>query len=56
MELMEAPMTTPITSRVAIQARIAEWQRHWNSDYGPSVCIFGSPQSPADRLRWFRVA
>jgi len=50
-------MITPISSRVAIQARIAEWQRQFrNSDYGPSVSIFGSLQSPADRLRRFRVA
>jgi len=54
---MEAPMTTPITSRVAIQARIAEWQRHYrNGDYGPSVSIFGSPQSPVDRVRWLKAA
>jgi hypothetical protein len=54
---MEAPMTTTINSRVAIQARIAEWQRHYrNTDYGPSNFIFGSPQSRADRVRWFRAA
>jgi hypothetical protein len=57
MQGMEAPMTNTIHSRVAIQARIAEWQRHYRgSDYGPSVSIFGSPQSPADRVRWFRAA
>lgn len=29
-------MTTTINSRVAIQARIAEWQRFYRiSDYGP---------------------
>jgi len=50
-------MNTTINSRVAIQARIAEWQRQYrNSDYGPSVSIFGSSQSPADRTRWLRAA
>jgi hypothetical protein len=50
-------MVTSINSRVAIQARIAEWQRQIrNGDYGPSVSIFGSPASRADRVRWFRAA
>jgi hypothetical protein len=55
---MEAPMTSStINSRVAIQARIAEWHRHHrNSDYGPIELVFGSPQSPADRVRWLRAA
>jgi hypothetical protein len=49
-------MTTTINSRVAIQARIAEWQRRYrNSDYGPSDLIFGTPHSPANRVRWFRA-
>jgi len=57
MQGMEAPMTTTINSRVAIQARIAEWQRIFrNSDYGTSDFLFGSPQSRADRVRWFRAA
>jgi hypothetical protein len=50
-------MTSTINSRVAIQARIAEWQRHYrNTDSGPSDSIFGRPQSQADRVRWFRAA
>jgi hypothetical protein len=56
MELMEAPMTTTINSRVAIQARIAEWQRHYRNTDGPSDFILGSPQSRGDRVRWFRAA
>jgi hypothetical protein len=35
-------MTTVIKSRVAIQARIAQWQRQYrNSDYGPADVHFG---------------
>jgi hypothetical protein len=34
---MEAPMTNNINSRAAIQARIAEWQRHYHiSEYQPA--------------------
>jgi hypothetical protein len=54
---MEAAMTTAITSRVAIQARIVEWQRTFrNSDHGSSDFIPGSPRSRADWMRWFRAA
>jgi hypothetical protein len=54
---MEAPMTTPVTSRVAIQARIAEWQRQYrNSDYGPADFLFGGAKSRADHLRSFQDA
>jgi hypothetical protein len=46
---MEAPMTT-VNSRVAIQARIAEWQRQYrNSDYGPADFIFGGTKSRSFR-------
>ena len=49
-------MTTTINSRVAIQARIAEWQRQYrNSNYGTADFLFGS-QSQVDRVRWFRAA
>lgn len=52
---MEAPMNTAIRSRVAIRARIAEWQRQYrNDDYGSADFLFGSPKSRADRVRWFR--
>ncbi len=41
-------MTDTITSRVAIQARIAEWQRQYHtSDYGPTDLLFGTPKSRA---------
>jgi hypothetical protein len=54
---MEAPMTNTITSRVSIQARIAEWQRHYrNSDHGPADFLFGGSNSRADHLKWFRHA
>ncbi len=50
---MEAPMTTPINSRAAIQARIAEWQRHYrNSDTGPVGVLYFTTKSPVDRVRW----
>ena len=51
-------MTTTITSRVAIQARIAEWQRQYrNSDYGQTDFLFGVvPKAPIDRVRWLRQA
>ena len=49
-------MNAVINSRAAIQAHIAEWQRIFrNSDYGPSDFLFGSPQSRADRVLWFRA-
>lgn len=45
------------TSRVAIQARIAEWQRHYrDSDHGAVDCLFGTPKSRLEHLRWFRHA
>ncbi|MEJ2378032.1 MAG: hypothetical protein P8Y71_22505 [Pseudolabrys sp.] len=50
-------MITTIRSRVAIQARIAEWQRPYrNSDYGLADFLFGGSQARADRVRWFRAA
>jgi hypothetical protein len=53
----EAPMIITINSRVAIQARIAEWQRQYrNSDYGRAHFLFGITKSRADRVRWFRAA
>jgi hypothetical protein len=54
---MEAPMTNIVTSRVAIQARIAEWQRQYrNGDYGPADFLFGGSSSRTDHLKWFRAA
>jgi hypothetical protein len=48
-------MTTVVTSRVAIQARIAEWQRQYrNSDYGPSTFLFGIAKAREENVRWFR--
>jgi hypothetical protein len=53
LQRMEAPMTNTITSRVAIQARIAEWQRQYrNSDHGAADFLFGGSNS----LKWFRHA
>ncbi len=50
-------MTNTITSRVAIQARIAEWQRHYrDSGYGPADILSGTPKSRAHHLTWFRHA
>jgi hypothetical protein len=51
----EAPMSATITSRVAIQARITEWQRQYrSSDYGPTDFLFGNPGATPERVRWFR--
>jgi hypothetical protein len=48
-------MTSTVTSRVAIQARIAEWQRQYrNSDYRPTDFLLGSGRTRAARERWFR--
>jgi hypothetical protein len=56
-ERMEAPMNSPVHSQVAIQARIAEWQRHYrNSDHGSVDFLFGGSNSRADHLKWFRHA
>ena len=50
-------MTATINSRVAIQARIAEWQRQYrNSDCGPADLIFGSPKSRPPHPTWFSHA
>lgn len=50
-------MSSNITSRVAIRARIAEWQhQHHNSDYGPANCFFWNANAQAERVRWFRQA
>jgi hypothetical protein len=52
-------MTITINSRVVIQARIAEWQRHYrNRDQGRPNFLFGGSNSSsrAVRLRWFRDA
>jgi hypothetical protein len=50
-------MSTNITSRVAIRARIAEWQRQQhNSDYGPTHSFFWNDNAQAERVRWFRQA
>jgi hypothetical protein len=58
MELLRGvSANTTIESRVAIQARIAEWQRQYrNSDYGPADFLFGDTKSRADHARWFRAA
>jgi hypothetical protein len=48
-------MSATITSRVAIQARIAEWQRQYRSnDYGSTDFIFASARIATERVRWFR--
>jgi hypothetical protein len=48
-------MTTVIMSRVAIQARIAQWQRQYrNSDYGPVDVLFGRARSAAEHVIWYR--
>jgi hypothetical protein len=50
-------MTTVVNSRVAIQARIAEWQHQYrNSDYSPADFLFGSRISRTVHLTWFRQA
>jgi hypothetical protein len=55
MQRMEAPMTDSINSRAAIQARIAEWQRHYrNSEYQPADFLFGIAK--ARWVSWFRMA
>ena len=47
-------MITTIHSRVAIQARIAEWHRqHRTSDYRPTEFLFGGSQSANG---WCRLA
>jgi hypothetical protein len=52
---MEAPMTNNINSRAAIQARIAEWQRHYHiSEYQPADYLFGIAK--ARWVSWFRMA
>jgi len=49
-------MVTTVNSRAAIQARIAEWQRHYrDSNYGP-VDFLGTAKSRAYGVRWFRPA
>jgi hypothetical protein len=54
---MEAPMTNSVNSRVAIQARIAEWQwqhrHHRNSDYQAADFLFGNAK--ARWVSWFRA-
>ena len=50
-------MITRISSRVAIQARIAEWQRQYrNSDYGSTTSYLRNPAPEAERVRWLRAA
>ena len=50
-------MNMTIDSRVAIQARIAEWQRQYrNSDHGPTDFLFGDSSSRTDQKKWFRHA
>jgi hypothetical protein len=50
-------MINTALSRVAIQARIAEWQRQYrNSDHGPADFLFGGSTSLANRQRGFRHA
>ena len=46
-----AAMNNTITRRVAIQARIAEWQRQYrNSNFRPTDFLFGEAKIRADRL------
>jgi len=48
-------MTATVTSRVAIGARIAEWQRQdRDTDYRPTNLLYGYPHP--ERVRTFRVA
>ena len=48
-------MTNTIISRVAIQARIAEWQRQYRStEYKPTHFLFGVAKARADQVRLFR--
>ena len=43
-----------ITNRIAIQARIAEWQRQYRStEYKPTDFFFGVAKARADWIRWF---
>jgi hypothetical protein len=50
-------MTTTVHSRVAIQARIAEWQRQYrNRGYAPDDFLFAGPRSRVACMRWFRAA
>jgi hypothetical protein len=54
---MEAAMITRISSRVAIQARIAESQREYrDSDYRSTTHFLRSPGPEAERVRWLRAA
>ncbi|MEJ2377617.1 MAG: hypothetical protein P8Y71_20235 [Pseudolabrys sp.] len=44
-------MNTTVNSWVAIQARIAEWQRQYrNTDYRPTDFLFGDAKMRADQL------
>lgn len=46
-------MSITINSRVAIQARIAEWRRQYRqSDFGPRNPIFVGNQWPLDHVSW----
>jgi hypothetical protein len=48
-------MSANIISRVAIQARIAEWQRQYRtSDYGLTDFLFFSTRTATVRVRWLR--
>jgi hypothetical protein len=50
-------MITTIPSGVAIQARIAEWQRQYrSSDFGPVPPFFRDPTPQIERVRWLRAA
>jgi uncharacterized protein YjiS (DUF1127 family) len=50
-------MTTTITSRVAIQARIVEWQRLYrNSDRGLADCYLIRAHAGAEAARRFWAA
>ena len=50
-------MTTNLNSRVAIQARIAEWQRqHHTSDDGSKHFVVWNAKAHEERVRWFRPA
>jgi hypothetical protein len=49
-------MTKAITSRVAIRARIAEWQRqHHTTDDTSNHFVFWCAKAHADRVRLFRT-
>ena len=57
MQETEAPMNMTVHSRVAIQARIAEWQHQFrNSNDGSAQSFFRSPVPDAERVRWLRAA